>query len=358
MPDHLPILVAESTPEEISWLSEKLRNRGWEVIGTNDAIQAVSLTLKHKPAAVVLGSKIPAGGALFVLKRLRSLVQTAHLPAIVRVRSADPNSAAFLHAGADACVFDGEEVCQALNRRVASARPKFAAPAEIIQDPERLAELAATGLLDGPSLPILDALTQLTTTLLEVQASMVSLVDKGRQFFTSQYGLPYRWAQQRQTDLSHSICQWVVSANDELIVPDTRLHPVLQSNQAVKELKVIAYAGVPLSLNRETPVGVLCSVDSEPREWAANELETLRDVGQIVKAYLTVRRKQLKPEASPATHDLTITFSAAATAAINAAARILRRSGSRLGVLERDTLFEVIDQQTALLNNAYSYSDS
>ena len=56
----------------------------------------------------------------------------------------------------------------------------------------------------------------------------MSLVDRHRQFFKSQVGLPEPTATARETPLTHSFCQWVVADQHELVVPDARVHPLLK----------------------------------------------------------------------------------------------------------------------------------
>jgi GAF domain-containing protein len=82
--------------------------------------------------------------------------------------------------------------------------------------------------------------------VLKVPVALMSLVDADRQFFKSQVGLPDEWAQERETPLSHSFCQYVAGSNEPLIIGDAREYPLVCDNLAVRDLNVVAYAGVPL----------------------------------------------------------------------------------------------------------------
>src|ERR1035438_504511 len=121
---------------------------------------------------------------------------------------------------------------------------------EAIADGARLAALRDLGILDTEPEEDFDRFTRLATELLGVPVSLVSLVAGDRQFFKSQQGLPQLWADARQTPLSHSFCQHVVKSGKRLVVEDASESALVSDNLAVRDLGVIAYAGMPLVLDR------------------------------------------------------------------------------------------------------------
>ena len=153
-----------------------------------------------------------------------------------------------------------------------------------VTDPRRLAAVRQTGLLDSPPEERFDALTQLASRALRAPVALVSLVDEDRQFFKSCLGLAEPWASRRETPLSFSFCQHAVTARKPLIVEDAREHPDLLDNEAIKELGVIAYAGIPLESSDGQPLGTLCVIDHEPRKWTENEIELLHGIARAVIA--------------------------------------------------------------------------
>jgi hypothetical protein len=155
-----------------------------------------------------------------------------------------------------------------------------------VKDPARLEALRATGLLDTPTEDRFDALTQLASRILRAPVALVSLVDKDRQFFKSCLGLPEPWASERETPLSHSFCQHAITAQKPLIVEDARKHPVLHDNAAIRDLGVIAYAGIPLRSHDGQPLGTLCVIDHEPRRWTDEEISLLSGIADAVAAQL------------------------------------------------------------------------
>lgn len=160
-----------------------------------------------------------------------------------------------------------------------------------VLDPARLFALDRLDLLDSPPEPAYDRLTRLAARLLDAPVSLISLVDRDRQFFKSQVGLADPWASARQTPLSHSFCQYVVSEQRPLVVTDAREHPLLATNLAIPDLGVIAYAGVPLRSPEGSVIGSFCAIDTEPRVWTAEELAILEDLNHAVMTEIALRDK-------------------------------------------------------------------
>jgi diguanylate cyclase len=160
---------------------------------------------------------------------------------------------------------------------------------ETIADGARIAALRDLGILDTEPEEDFDRFTRLATELLGVPVSLVSLIAGDRQFFKSQQGLPELWADARQTPLSHSFCQHAVKSRKPLVVEDARESPLLSDNLAVRDLDVIAYAGMPLVLDDGHAVGVLCAIDSKPRHWSERDLRILEDLTAAVKTLLDLR---------------------------------------------------------------------
>ena len=159
-----------------------------------------------------------------------------------------------------------------------------------INDPQRLAALGLSGLLDTPPEAAFDKFTALAQQILGVSVSLISLVDEDRQFFKSQIGLPEPWAQARQTPLSHSFCQYVVAKNANLIVEDARLNPLVRDNLAVSEIGVVAYAGVPLRTDSGEVIGAFCAIDTQPVQWTPRDIKVLGALAEMVMREVALRQ--------------------------------------------------------------------
>ena len=168
----------------------------------------------------------------------------------------------------------------------------------LLQDPARLAALDATGLLDSAPENPFDRVTNLVRRLLGVPVSLVSLVDDRRQFFKSAQGLDEPLATVRETPLSHSFCQHVVTRGEALVVEDARSHPIVSTNCAVAELGVMAYLGVPLTTPAGHVLGSLCAVDFAARRWSDDDIKSMRDLADIVMCEIALRREIVQREAA------------------------------------------------------------
>ena len=185
-----------------------------------------------------------------------------------------PASAA--HAGDDAPQ-NGAARRQALLDAAAAAR-----------DSDRVGALQATGLLDSDVDPAFDRHARLAAQVLNAPVALVSLVDADRQFFKSCLGLPEPWPSQRQSPLSHSFCQHAVASREPLIVDDAREHDVLRDNGAIRDMGVIAYAGIPLIDSEGNALGTLCVIDSRPRHWTTHQVQLLEDLAASVVTEITL----------------------------------------------------------------------
>ncbi|MEA2228540.1 MAG: hypothetical protein QOF04_2170, partial [Solirubrobacteraceae bacterium] len=179
-------------------------------------------------------------------------------------------------------LWDGEETGPALMRRADHAlyADKASGGRARLSEPTRLAALEATGLLGAPAVPELDELSRVAAWMMDVPVVTVSLVDDERQIFAGQCGVEGWASEDRGTPLSHSFCQHAVITGRPLIIADARTSPLLRDNPAIRDQRVIAYAGIPLVDGDGNTLGVLCAIDHEPRAWTDDDVTTLRRLAQ------------------------------------------------------------------------------
>ena len=160
---------------------------------------------------------------------------------------------------------------------------------ERIGDADRLDLLTRAGLLDTQAEEIFDRGVRLATKLLGTPVSLLSLVDRNRQFFKAQQGLPEPYSAARETPLSHSFCKHVVDSGELLVIEDAREHPLVADNLAIPDLNVIAYLGVPIVTADGHVLGSFCAIDTEPRHWTSEDIETLRTIATGVESEIRLR---------------------------------------------------------------------
>ena len=153
----------------------------------------------------------------------------------------------------------------------------------------RLEALRATRLLDSAPEDTFDRLTRLATRLLGVPVALISLVDRDRQFFKSQQGLPQPVASARETPLTHSFCQHVVASGLPLVISDSGRDLLVAGNLARRDLGVVAYLGVPLTAAEDLVLGSFCAIDSVAREWSAEDVATMTDLAAMTMTEINLR---------------------------------------------------------------------
>lgn len=158
-----------------------------------------------------------------------------------------------------------------------------------LADETRLANLRASELLDSMPEEQFDRLTKLTSRILGVPVALISLVDDRRQFFKSQFGLAEPWATTRETPLTHSFCQHVVTTARPLVIDDSISDPRVDGNLAISELGVAAYCGVPLRAENGAILGSLCAIDGKARRWTESDVSVLEDLAEIVMTEVQLR---------------------------------------------------------------------
>jgi PAS domain S-box-containing protein len=146
-----------------------------------------------------------------------------------------------------------------------------------IHHPAHLEALRCLGLLNSSAEPAFDRLTRLATKLLRTPAALISLVEADRQFYKSGSGLPKLLAAQHGTPRPHLFCQHVKTSGKSLVLNDARTHP-LAHDDAISEMNIAAYAGIPLITTDGHILGTFCVLDSVPHSWTANDITSLQDL--------------------------------------------------------------------------------
>lgn len=153
----------------------------------------------------------------------------------------------------------------------------------------RLDAIAGLDILDRPTERNFQMLVELANRVLGTPVSLISIVTDERQFFVSSDGLQDPWSVQRETPLSHSFCQHVVTLDAPLVVTDSRQHPLVCENLAIRDLNVGSYLGVPLRSDNKSVLGSFCVIDTSPRQWTDDEISTLTKFAELTVSELNLR---------------------------------------------------------------------
>lgn len=181
---------------------------------------------------------------------------------------------------------------------------------------ERLEAVKSYNLLDTLPEKDYDNITSLIASICDTPISLITLLDKERNFLKSHLGVPFNESPRNISFCGHAI----LGDDDVFIIEDARVDERFKNNPLVKEHNAIFYAGVPLINEDNYPLGTLCVYDTKPRQLNDYQEKALVKLGnQVVNLFelhkknnlllqsqeqLEERNKQLKDFAGIVSHDL------------------------------------------------------
>lgn len=155
-------------------------------------------------------------------------------------------------------------------------------------DPERLALLAKTELMDSPTEKAFDRLAMMAAHILKVPLTIISLVGDKKQFFKAGFGLPAPYDKIRQVPIDESICRYTL-AGHEIIASDTSKDPLLKLHPTTKPWGIGAFIAIPMRLPLGHVLGAFCAVDPKPRPWSDEDIYILRELTASVMTEIQLR---------------------------------------------------------------------
>jgi diguanylate cyclase (GGDEF)-like protein/PAS domain S-box-containing protein len=161
-----------------------------------------------------------------------------------------------------------------------------------VDEAERLISLHRLGLLDTPPSPAFDGVARLAQAALQVPILCVSLVDQSRVWFKSRVGLPVR-----EIPRHGSFCDQVVLTRKPLTVRDASRDPRFLGDILVAgSQRIRSYLGIPLFTRDRQPVGTLCAMDTELREFGEVEEVVLGEFAKIAEDLLSSKELAAKSD--------------------------------------------------------------
>lgn len=152
----------------------------------------------------------------------------------------------------------------------------------------RLAELQELEILDSDAEEAFDAIARLASWVAGTPISLVSLVDKERQWFKARHGLEVC-----ETHRDEAFCAHAILDHEHMLeVPDATQDPRFADNPLVTGGPQIRfYAGVPLrGPNSGLPVGTLCVIAAQPQELRDDQRDALRQLARQAEQLLALRQ--------------------------------------------------------------------
>ena len=120
------------------------------------------------------------------------------------------------------------------------------------------------------------------------------------------------------------------------MVEDTRRHPLVRSNPAIRELSWISYAGVPLTTGGGQTAGALCVIDALPRVWSPRDVALLQDLAASVVTEMELRSPKLRGESAASAAPPAASVPPTASTPRDPAADVFDVSALPMGLVESD----------------------
>jgi diguanylate cyclase (GGDEF)-like protein len=154
------------------------------------------------------------------------------------------------------------------------------------QNPEnelkRLEILKSLNILDTLPENSFDRVTRIAKSIFGVSISLVSLIDKDRQWFKSSQGISIK-----ETSRDTSFCGHAILGDDIFNIPDASKDERFSDNPfVIGNPNIRFYAGYPIKSSKGFNIGTLCIIDTKPKILTYNEKIILEDLASIINQEL------------------------------------------------------------------------
>jgi type IV pilus assembly protein PilB len=282
------VLVAVSDPMWTAILQGALAGCPADVSYVNTGLDVLARVAAQAPEVLLTTADLTGLNAEQVVRGIRTVIQAMNVGILALLPAADPAmAAALMAAGADDVLVPPIDATQlrarveAMFRRdhMWSRTADVMKPPTPVREPERLAALGGTGLLDTQAEERFDRFTQQVTESFGVPMSVISLVDADRQWFKSRQGIAAN-----ETPRDISFCGHAINHEDVFVVEDAYLDARFSENPLVtSDPSVRFYAGAPITVDGQR-IGMLCALGHEPRQFTDAERARLTSLAREVEA--------------------------------------------------------------------------
>ena len=151
---------------------------------------------------------------------------------------------------------------------------------------ERLEKLASYNILDTGREETFDRITRLAARMFRTPIALISLIDANRQWLKSAHGV-----EARESGRNKAFCAHTILHDEVMVVHDAAKDARFAQNPQVKHQPHIRfYAGAPLVTPDGFNLGSLCVIDRAPRDFSAEDRESLADLARLVVQSFELRR--------------------------------------------------------------------
>jgi GAF domain len=151
---------------------------------------------------------------------------------------------------------------------------------------ERQRALQELHIAGTPPEELFDDLAALSALIFDTHISLISLVTREAVWFKAQTGLPGAIWLPRQD----SLCSVVVLNGSTTVFDNLQDSPCeLVNPEVARQLGIQFYAGSPLLTREGHPIGALCVLDRQPRQFTVEEQAVLGQLARVVMRTIELR---------------------------------------------------------------------
>ena len=168
---------------------------------------------------------------------------------------------------------------------------RFIAPlpdVDLTEEDRRLRALHALNLLDSEPEMAFDALVTLAAARFDCPISLLTLVDRDRQWVKAKVGIDVE-----ETSREVAFCDYTIRSAEPLIVSDATLDPRFADNPFVTgDPNIRFYAGATVYVDDADgrhAIGALCLIDNKPRTLDAEQALALTRIASVIEALIAAR---------------------------------------------------------------------
>jgi PAS domain S-box-containing protein len=161
----------------------------------------------------------------------------------------------------------------------------------------RLETLSRYEILDSPEEPAFNDLAALATHFCDAPISLISFLDREREWFKARIGTPVR-----EIPRACAFADRTLRGDDMVVIPDATMDDELRENPLVRdEPHIRFFAGLPLISSDGQALGALCVLDRNPHLLTPQQEKMLRILSHETTLLLELRRNVHEhSEAAPA----------------------------------------------------------